>query len=356
MSTTQIPSGHSLAEKVWAKKAYLDAVKETLYGKLSGTKESSIIQIKDELQKSAGDRARFRLRGLPSGTGVEGSETLEGKEEGLDYSYMDLFINQKRHAHKTDLGMNKQRVDFNLRTECKEAQKEWWEEYIDESMFRTMSGDTTFTFAGNNGTAPTSERLLYGGDATQKSEIVADDKFDLSLIDRALVKAKLSSPHMRKGSFGGKSAFVCILHPFQVHDMRTNTSTGQWLDIQKAAMQGGKVSDNPIWSEALGVYNGVILVENTRVRTYTDYGAGSVHAARALLLGAQAGAVAFGRGFSGASRMKWAERTFDFGDKFAVAASMIWGIKKSVFAGAGNDGTQDFATISIDTAAADPSA
>ena len=354
MSTTQIASGHSLAEKVWAKKAYKDAVKETLFGKLSGKGDTAAVQIKDELSKSAGDRARFRLRALPTGTGVDGSATLEGNEEGLEYNYMDIFIDQKRHAHKTDLGMNKQRVDFNLRTDCKDAQKEWWEEFIDESLFRALSGDTTYTFAGNTGTAPTSQRLIYGGAATAKGDMVSTDKFTLDLIDKAVVKAKLSSPNMRKANFGGKSCYVCILHPYQVHDLRTTTSAGQWLDIQKAAMQGGKVSDNPIWSEALGMYNGVMLIENTRIRTYTDYGAGTVGAARALLLGAQAGAVAFGRGFSGASRMKWAERTFDYGDKFGVAASMIWGVKKSVFANAGTNGTQDFATISIDTAAVDP--
>jgi len=32
--------------------------------------------------------------------------------------------------------------------------------------------------------------------------------------------------------------------------MRTNTSTGQWLDIQKSAMQGGEINDNPIFDGA----------------------------------------------------------------------------------------------------------
>jgi hypothetical protein len=56
-----------------------------------------------------------------------------------------------------------------------------------------------------------------------------------------------------------------FLHHHQVTDMRTNTSTNQWFDIQKAAMQGGNVTKNPIYTGALGEYNGVILHATNRI-------------------------------------------------------------------------------------------
>jgi hypothetical protein len=63
----------------------------------------------------------------------------------------------------------------------------------------------------------------------------------------------------------GDDRYVMVLHTNQVTQLRTNTSTGQWLDIQKAAMTGDGSKDNPILTGALGVYNGVILHESTRI-------------------------------------------------------------------------------------------
>lgn len=338
-------TGDALTLKLWGKKAFADSVKDTLYGKLMGTKDTSIVQIKDDLKKSAGDRVRFRLRALPQGEGVTGDEVLEGKEEGMSFSNFDLSIDLMRYADKVDLKMGQQRVNFDTRSEAKEMHSEWWAERMDTYFMRALSGDTTLAFAGNTITAPT--KIVYGGNATAKNDVDANDVFSLTLIDKAVEAAKLKSPTMRKASFGGKKGFVCVLHPYQVYDLRTNTNAGQWLDIQKAAMQGGKVSDNPIWSEALGVYNDVILVENTRVRTFSDYGAGAnVKAARALFLGAQAGVIGFGRGYEGAERLEWTEETFDYKKYLGVATELIWGIQKTVFDGS------DFGVMALDTAAA----
>jgi N4-gp56 family major capsid protein len=344
MADTTFATGDNLTRKIWGKAAFYDSVKATLFGKLMGKGDTSIVQVKTELNKEAGDRVRFRLRALPTGAGKTGDETLEGYEEGLVYYNFDLSIDTMRHAHKVSLLMNQQRVDWDLRSDAKDAQSEWWEERFDSYFIRSLSGDTTLPGVWA-GTAPTTNRIIYGGDATAKNNVDSADKMSLTLIDRLVEKAKLASPTMRKAKFGGKSAFVLVLHPYQVYDLRTNTSAGQWLDIQKAAMQGGKVEDNPIFTEALGVYNGVILVESTRVMTFSDYGAGgNVNAARALFLGAQAACVSFGKGYD-YDGFKWVERKWDFEAKYAVSATCLWGMKKTVF------NSEDFGVIAVDTAA-----
>jgi N4-gp56 family major capsid protein len=169
----------------------------------------------------------------------------------------------------------------------------------------------------------------------------------LSVLDKVAERVKLASPTMRKANFGGKSGWVVILHPYQVTSLRNNTNTGQWLDIQKAAMMGGKITDNPLFSEALGMYRDFVLVESTRVPTFSDYGAGgNVNAARAMVLGAQAAVVAHGKGTNNVGRLELAERTFDYGKRYGVAATLIWGMAKSRF-----DNQSDFAAFAIDTAA-----
>ena len=359
MSTTSIGTNDALTVKLWGRKAFMDSVKPTMFGKLMGKGDSAVVQIKDELSKNAGDRARFRLRSLPTSQATLGSSTLEGNEEGLDYQYTDLGIDQVRHASKTDLGMTEQRSNWSVREDLKAQESDWWENYWDTMLFETLSGDATSgysfhnnasSFGNNTITAPTTDRIVYGGNATSKATIDSSDIFDLSVIDACVEKAKLASPTFKKASFGGKKCYVLILHPYQVRSMRTNTNDGQWLDIQKAAMNGGKVSDNPIFSEALGMYNGVLLLESTRIKTFSDYGSGGDQpAARALFLGAQAGAAAFGRKTPGTSRLKWTEKTFDYGDKAGVGTCAIWGIKKNQFGVDSGASVSDYCSLAVDT-------
>ena len=143
-----------------------------------------------------------------------------------------------------------------------------------------------------------------------------------------------------------------FLHDYQVHDLRTNTASGQWLDIQKAAMQGGDVRDNPIFTGALGIYNGVVLHKASRVTTgvNSSTGAAITTARRAVLCGAQAVCIAFGSG-NGATRYTWNEEMFDYGNQFGVAAGSIFGLKKTKYVPENNSSTnaEDFGTVVVST-------
>ena len=80
------------------------------------------------------------------------------------------------------------------------------------------------------------------------------------------------------------------------------------------------------------MYNGVILHSDTRVPNGVN---GSTSAAvtgvrRNFMCGAQAAVVGFGQE-NGPNKMAWDEKTFDYGRRLGVSASMIWGLKKSVF-------------------------
>jgi N4-gp56 family major capsid protein len=112
--------------------------------------------------------------------------------------------------------------------------------------------------------------------------------------------------------------------------LRTSTSTGQWLDIEKAAMTGGEVSENPIFTGALGDYNGCILHKAYRVTQCVNSGAAMPNTYRAVFAGAQAGALGFGRE-EGKDQFTWSEELFDYGNMLGVSAGSIFGIKKLVF-------------------------
>jgi N4-gp56 family major capsid protein len=103
-------------------------------------------------------------------------------------------------------------------------------------------------------------------------------------------------------------------------------------------MQGGNISDSPIFTGALGEYNGVILHEAFRLPRITT-GTNS-KTGRAVLCGAQAAALSFGRD-NGPNRMSWTEELFDYGNALGVSAGCIAGMKKTVYNSA------DFSTIVI---------
>ena len=67
---------------------------------------------------------------------------------------------------------------------------------------------------------------------------------------------------------------LCWSCTHQEDDLRSNTNTGQWLDIQKAAATA-EGRNSPIFKGSLGMYRGVVLHSHHNVIRFDDYGAGS---------------------------------------------------------------------------------
>lgn len=242
--------------------------------------------------------------------------------------------------------MSEQRIPFSIREEARQGLADWWSDRIDTALFNQLGGNTAVTdqrFTGGNATtAPSTNNIYYAnGHGTEASvaSASASNIFKLSFIDVAVEKAKTNSPLIRPLKVNGEDKFLCFLHPYQVTDLRQNTSTGQWLDIEKAAMAGMNSSKSPIYTGALGEYNGTILHSSTRVPTVTA----GVY--RSIFCGAQAGGIAFGQD-NGPNQMTWVEELFDYGNQLGVSAGMIFGAKKMVF------NSQDFGTVVIATYAA----
>jgi N4-gp56 family major capsid protein len=185
--------------------------------------------------------------------------------------------------------------------------------------------------------------LRTGGATDDATLSGASYIFDLTMIDKAKELARTASPTIRPVRVGGKDKYVMFLHEYQVTDMRINTSVGQWLDIQKAALAGG--DSKGIYDGALGEYNDVVLHSSTRIPLgVANAGTAVSTARRAVLCGAQAACFAYG-GENG-QEMDWVEETFDYKNKLGVAAGMIAGLKKTIF------NSVDFGTVVVATSAA----
>ena len=337
------------AVKLWAAKAAKEAIKKTYLNKFTGKDEDSLIQIFGDTNKSSGDRIRVPLEMALTGAGVSGDNTLEGNEEAITYYYDDLVINQKRHAVSVAGRMTEQRSLLPLRENARRRLQNWIAELLDYSLMNHLAGNTNAdgsTLLKSNGnvavTAPSSGNIIYhGAGAASDASLSTTATFTIDLLDKGKEKAETSTPMIRPLMIDGEEKYVCFMHNYQVYDMRVSsaTTTGQWFDINKAALMGGEGSKNPIYTGALGEYNGIILHRSFRMPSM------ATNTRRAVLCGAQAGILAFGQE-SGLNKLTWVEEEKDYKNKFSVGAGLIYGLKKAVYNSA------DFATVVLATYAA----
>lgn len=364
MAITTYGVNDTLTVKLWSKKLAVEALKATAIAPLIGEDMDSIIVKKTETSKGAGDRITMGLRRQLVGRGVTENEILQGNEESLTTYSDNLLINELNHAVriKADGTIDNQRILFDARMEAKNGLKDWYADRISTAFFMQVCGHlgTTITVEGNSTlpgaviygnnvpTAATTNRILRAGAQATDQALTSTYVFDLTLIDKAVALAKTANPKIRPIKVDGADKYVMYLHPYQVYQMRTSTTTGQWLDITKAVYQGSK-SNNPIYSGAIGEYNGVILREAEHVTTgyHSTTFAEVTTVRRAVLLGAQSAVIAFGQGRS-ESDFQWREEEFDYARELGVAVKTIWGIKKSVF------NSEDFGSIVVATYAAQP--
>jgi N4-gp56 family major capsid protein len=350
MATTQYGVNHPLAVKAWSKKLFVDALKKTYYAKFMGKSASSLVQIRDEVSKGPGDRITVGLRMQLAGDGVAGDSTLEGNEEALATFTDNVFIDQLRHAVRSGGKMSEQRVPFSVRDEAKSGLEDWWAGRLDTWFFNQLAGNTAVNDVRYTGMqaalTPTANRYIAVTGSNDQA-LGVSNIMTLSQIDRCVERAQTVSPTLRPLKVNGEDKYVMFLHPFQVYDLRTVTNSGQWLDIQKAAMQGGQIDNNPIYTGALGEYNGVILHQASRVPTGVNSSTGAAISTvrRAIFCGAQAAVMAYGQKDQ-AGEMSWVEELFDYNNQLGVSAGMIAGLKKTQFNG------EDFGTIVVSSYAA----
>lgn len=336
-------------------------------------KESRLpIQMINDLESDAGDEITVDLLMPMNMEPVIGDDTLDGKEQPLKYYTDKLRIDQVRGGADLGSRMTRKRTLRNIRTDAKRVMSDWWRRLFDELFFIYLSGSrgtqTGYIWpAGSNFfnvntlSAPDSMHIMYGGDATSKASIATDDGFDLRLIDRAVAKAETMGGDgsdeisMLPVEIEGGEHYVSLMHTFQFDALKTNTATGQWLDIQKAAAaaEGRK---NPIFTGSEGMYADVILHKHRNVVGFSDYGASSnLPARRALFLGAQAAFISFGSPGNGL-RFDWTEESKDHGNSIKIGSNSIFGVKKATYKSKDSAVQRDFGVFALDTYAKDPNA
>lgn len=272
MSSTYFPVNDANAVKLWSKKLSIEAVKATDVAAFIGDDPGSIIQRKTETEKGKGDQVTFSLRVQLTGDGFTEGQPAEGNGEAITLYSDAIVINELGHVVgvQSENTIDDQRIPFNMRDQARAGLAEWFQKRLSVSLFNQLCGYTPANsapygtkYTGMQAvTAPSAGRQLWAGSLSADESLGSTNIMTLNLIDNAKEMAINASPLIRPinvrgvgGDIGDyevvqEGKYVMFLHPYQITDLRKNTSTGSWQDIQKAAMTGGQITKNPIYTGA----------------------------------------------------------------------------------------------------------
>jgi N4-gp56 family major capsid protein len=333
-----------LTVQQWDDKFFEEYIQENLFRPYMGTDENSVIQLKDDLTKKAGDSVTFALVNRLTNAGITGTSTLEGNEEDLVSRSFRLYVDKIRNGVRVP-EMEEQRSAISLRDAAKAVLKTWMDEKTRNDLITALGSINGVAYASataaqrNAWVVDNSDRVLFGAtisnySATHATAIANIDTTNdrltperLQLMKRIALSANPKiAPIMVKG---GKREFVVFCGVRTFRDLAANaTMTAANRDAMLRGM------DNPIFTGADLYYDGMIIKQVDDIPVYTGVGASSSDVSPVYLCGRQALAVAY------AKRTKSVTDTFDYGDKLGVAIEEIRGIQKMIF-GSGSGDTDD---------------
>lgn len=310
----------ALVPKVWAKKVWHEGVKDSYFDKFTAMDGSNVVHQNKDLTNVKGDSVVFGLMMNLSGAGVEGNRAiLAGNEEALNIYDFTVNTQLVRNA-VSRFEADDQKTQYDMLKEIKGALKQWLADWLDNKLIAKL---TT--------TMPSPTETVYASAANTVSSTTANDKLTTALISRAKRKAMMHAPKVQPIKVDGMDKYIMLVSPWAARDLKDDP---KWLAAQQNANVRG--SKNPIFTGALGEYDGVILYEYERV-SLSNGGASSANVCYNLLLGKQAACFAVAR------PAKHIEQTDDYGNVAGNGIAFYGAVEKTKFNG------KDYGTIQVIT-------
>jgi len=334
------------------------------------------------------------------GKPIMGEEYAEGKGERMDFSQDALRINQTRKPISAGGKMTQQRTPHQLRTLARAQGHNYMTRLEDQLALVHLAGARGFAddiewacpvntdgdfskIVVNRVKAPTRNRhFISTGDGLElvsatgnEIAIATTDVMNIDLVDALRTKLDsmpLPPPPVRyeddqMSQDAPMRVLLCSSEQYTSVVQSTNFRT--WQANAMARAQLAKM--NPLFMGEAGLWNGILVVkmpkpgnpinwcssltsENETTTDLVPAAFGTNYAVdRALLLGGQSLAEAYGKARQTGNPYFWSEKELDHGDKLEILVGMIAGKSKVRFEinhGAGGVQPTDFGVMAIDTA------
>lgn len=328
MSYTEILTGHSLTEEQFDADIFAEYVGQVWWKNLMGTSSDSVIQVKEDLTKNAGDAITIGLRGQMQGGKVTGNSKGKGNEGRVDFFGQRIVVDNVRYLIKIeDVPMTQKRVTWDVLMQAKEA--------LVEKARLGMDDDIT-TALTTVGSERVRGRYLYGAadsnwNATHATALAAidntADQLTSAMIDiskrKALIPVNATAkvrPMKVKVGKNYEEWYVFVGHTYAIRDLVNNDAAFRNAQL---LLTPNANRDSVLFtgSSFKGSWNGVLIYEYDNIPLISS----TIQCSHNLLLGAQAAAVVWGQ------RSKFGEESEDVGHDMVYETHEIREESKLIF-------------------------
>lgn len=304
-------------------------------------KSDSPIVVKDEFGKERGQRIRLALRkqlttnvGLSdrdgSGTGANvlnqytfGISSMIDQEENMNLYDMEVVVELMKHAvgfatpELQDL-----RTPFKMEQEAASALRDWLAGQYEESILDAhYEGNAAHVIKSGFASATAHPRVIWSNNATEQGDISNDDL--LSAADLRKVYESMRINNINPLKVDGKEMYVLLAHVYSISDLMNDSDIKN--TYQNAFSRTAAGSENPLFSRAEVIFEGIAVHEYNRVRV-PGSGTNAASTRRNIVLGADA--LICGN----ASEPRLVRRKEDaYEDRYGVGIKQIFGCARADF-------------------------
>ena len=361
-------------KQVWQSTYFQEYVRESMfmpYMSNADKNKGGIILTKFEELSESGKTINVPFIGRLMGSGVTGSQTLDGNEEQLTNYNMPISVDWRRNAVRVPKSES-YKTEINLLNAAKDALKTWEAEKFRDDIINAMGSfitDTSGTTVNavdststhrNTWVAANSDRVLFGVAKSNYSATFAtalgncdttNDKATAATMSLAKRIAKNADPHIRPFKTKDGYAYYVAFHGSRsFRDLKAD-STIVAANRDARARENGGMNSNPIFQDGDILYDGIIHREvpeidawATATGIFDGAGASSADVRPIFLCGGGAVAVAWGQ--EPTPKTDYAK---DYGFRPGVAIEELLGVKKINFNGVQNGMVTVFVAAAADS-------
>ncbi len=338
MAETILNSGLTISR--WRKQYFREYTRASRFAPYMGRGNDNIIVTLYELQTEAGKTIIVPFVGRLTGSGVSGSQVLEGNEEDLGSGSMPVAVDFRRNAVIVPKS-EQYKTDLDLLDAAKPALREWESELLRADILREFgaitvndTGMTTIPYPTateaqkNTWLALNSDRVIFGAATANNAGNIhatsllnvdtTNDRANYALITRLkrMAKAAKITPY-QSDQAAGQEWYVLFAGSRAFRDLETDATIVQ---IDREARQRG--TTNPLFQGGDLLVRGVIVREEPEINVLAGVGAAASDVEPMYLAGAGAIAIAWGQMPQSKTRL------VDYDFRKGVGIEELLGVKK----------------------------
>lgn len=349
----------------WIAKYFQEYVRDSRfmpYMSNADLNKGGIILTRYELQQEAGKTINIPFIGRLTGSGVTGSEILDGAEEELTNYNFALSVDWRRNAVRVPKSES-YKTEINLLNASKDMLNVWESEKLRDDIIRSLcqvvvgttgttsdlvNWDAATASNRNAWLAANSDRVLFGNAksnfsatySTAIANVTSSMKASASIVGLMKRMAKSANPRIRPwrvDSMNGREFFVVFMGARSFRDLKADTTIVS-ANTNARAREDDGWKNNPIFQDGDLFYDGMLFREVPEIDDYCtaaggfDGAGGSSADVRPVFL-CGSGSVGIAWGQEPTPRTDYIK---DYGFRPGVAIEELLGVSKIAYNGVQN--------------------